>query len=393
MSGRPKVALLIEISRGYERQMSRGIARYARVHGPWDFCLTPGDLEHAMREMQQWGGTGIIARIKTPRIAKAILNSGLPAIALDLPRWELEASRPLSCLSEVVADSVGAARAAAEHFLGRGFHHFAFVGIAGRVWCQRREAAFQQSIRDVGFPVEVYKEPSARHDQVWERERPFLAEWLRRLPKPIGLMACNDERGREVLEACRATEIRVPEDVAVIGVDNDELLCEMANPPLSSVALNAEGTGYRTAALLDRMMRNRLHEPQRLISEALSVVVRRSADMVAIDDPEVAKALRFIYDHATDPIQMEDVVQHVVISRRSLEARFQKAIGRSPHCELQRVRLQRALYVLEKTNLSIPKVAHAVGYNTPNYFIQLFRKEHGISPSSYRRRTRTPDEG
>ena len=151
----------------------------------------------------------------------------------------------------------------------------------------------------------------------WEDEQKALTDWLQQLPRPAGLMACDDCRGREVLEACRTAGIRVPEEMAVIGVDNDELLCELADPPLSSVALNAEAGGYQAAMLLDRMMHGRQCEPARLTVEALHVVTRRSTDIVAIDDPVVAAALRYIHDHAATPIGIGDVVEHVLLSRRA----------------------------------------------------------------------------
>jgi LacI family transcriptional regulator len=392
MSDMPKVALLVETARGYGRQMLRGIVRYARLHGPWGFYITPGDFEQALPKMQQWGGTGIIARIETPRIAKAILDSGLPTIALDLSEKELASGHPLARLSEVASDSHGAAQMAAEHLLARGFREFAYVGIAGRVWSQRREAGFRCSISAAGFTVRTYKPPRSSRQRVWELEQPILAEWLRYLPKPVGVMACNDDRGREVLEACRVAEIQVPEELAVIGVDNDELLCELSDPPLSSVALNAEGVGYRAAALLDRMMRRPLRKPRRLVAHPVHVVTRRSTDVVAIEDPDIAKALGFIHDHAAELIQIQDVVRYVAISRRNLETRFRKLVGRTPHDELQRVRLQRAIRFLVETDLSIPKIAEAVGYNTPSYFIQVFRKEYATTPARYRRHMRASEE-
>ena len=178
MPGMPKVALLIETSRGYGRALLRGIVRYSRLHGPWGFYVTPGDFEQVLPRMKSWGGTGIIARIETPEVARAILASGLPTIALDLSEEESRPDHPLGKLSEVASDSHAAARMAAEHLLERGFRHFAFVGVAGRVWSDRRQQGFSARIREAGLEPRVYDPPRAARDRVWEREQPILARWL-----------------------------------------------------------------------------------------------------------------------------------------------------------------------------------------------------------------------
>ena len=227
------------------------------------------------------------------------------------------------------------------------------------MWSQRREASFRRSITKAGFSVKVYTPPRARQDRQWEREQPILSSWLSNLPRPTGVMACNDD-----------------------------LLAELSDPPLSSVALNAEGTGYRTAALLDQMMRQRLRKPRRLTAKALHVVTRRSTNIGAIDDPEVAAALRFIHSHATEPIQIESIVRHLEISRRSIEMRFHRCLGRTLHAEIHRIRMERARRFLLETDLPIPKVAEAVGCNTPSYFIQVFRAEHDMTPVKFRRQLR-----
>ncbi len=385
----PKVALLVETARGYGRGLLRGIVRYARLHGPWSFYVTPGDFEQAVPKMRQWGGTGIIARIETPRIAKAILETGLPTIALDLSSSQLAAENPLARLSEVASDSRQAAVMAAEHLLERGFSRFGFVGVPGRMWSERREQGFCQRISDGGYDPLVYPLPRNRRDCRWERELERLSRWLSDLPKPIGVMACNDDRGRQVLEACRAAGLLVPEQIAVVGVDNDELLCDLADPPLSSVALNAEAGGYRVAALLDDMMSGRQRGKQSLVVEPLHVVVRRSTDIVALDDADVAAALRFLHDNATAPIGVADVVRHVQMSRRTLEIRFQEAVGRTVHGEIQRVRLERAKQLLTETDLPIPRIAEATGYGSASYLGQVFRQTLGTTPARFRRQIRT----
>ena len=218
----------------------------------------------------------------------------------------------------------------------------------------------------------------------WEREQPALARWLAKLPRPVGLMACNDDRGREVLEACRDAGLRVPEEIAVVGVDNDELLCELADPPLSSVALNAEAGGYRAAALLDRMMRGQSRSRQRLLVEALHVVTRRSTDIVALDDAEVAAALHFIQDHASEPIAVSDIVEEVLISRGA-ELRFRKATGRSILAEIRRVRLERREPLAGRDRTSHLPGRRGLRIRPRSYLAQAFREAFGATPARYRR--------
>ena len=296
----------------------------------------------------------------------------------------------------MASDSFGAARLAAEHLLERGLRHFAYVGVHGRVWSERRREGFSQRVHEAGFEARVYAPPRATRDRDWEREQPVLARWLSELPRPIGLLACDDERGREVLEACRVGGRQVPEEIAVVGVDNDELLCELADPPLSSVALNAEAGGYRAAALLDQMMRARLRgratrtRARRLLIEPLRVVTRRSTDIIAQGDPEIAAALRFLQDHAGELIGVSDVVKRLLISRRALEIRFRQAVGRTIREELERIRLERAKRLLLETDHSIARVAEAAGFHSSSYLAQVFRKSFGQTPARYRMQGRTP---
>lgn len=390
MPGIPKVALLIETARGYGRGLLRGIVRYARLHGPWAFYVTPGDFEQALPKMEQWGGTGIIARIENQRIAETILATGLPLVALDLSDEQLAAGHPLSRVCEVRSDSFRAASMAVDHLLERGFRRFAFVGIAGRVWSRRREEAFCERVRAAGYEPHVYRPPRGRRQREWGREQSIMAEWLRRLPKPTGLMACNDDRGREVLEACRAAGLQVPDEVAVVGVDNDSLLCDLADPPLSSVSLNAERGGFDAAALLDRLMRGRpgRARAQRIVVEPLGVVTRRSTDVMALADRAAARALRFIRENAARPIQVDEVVRHVGRSRRALEIRFRRAVGRSIHAEIQRAHIERVKRLLQETDLAMPKVAEAAGFTSASYFGAVVRRALGMTPAQYRRHVR-----
>jgi LacI family transcriptional regulator len=391
-AGIPKVALLVETSLGYGRAFLRGVVRYARLHGPWAFYITPGDLRQVLPKMEEWGGTGIIARVETLQVAKAVLASGLPVISLDLNQHQLAPDNPLSGLSEVCPDSHKAGRLAAEYLVERGFRHFAFVGVWGDPpWSTRREAGFASRLHEAGLPCHVFPLPQTASNRRWGREQAILGQWLRTLPKPLGLLACDDDRGRQVLEACRAANLQVPEDVAVVGIDNDELLCELSDPPLSSVSLNAERAGYEAAALLDGLMSGRIRQPRRILVEPIRVVTRRSSDVLALDDRQVALALRFIRDNAVRPIGVVDVVRHVGCSRRTLELRFQQTLGRSVNREIQQARLDRAQRLLAETDLSVTRVAEASGFSSSNYLIRLFHHRLGLSPAAYRDKLRHPE--
>ena len=387
MSKMPKVALLVETARGYGREVLHGIVRYARLHGPWAFYVTPGDFAQSLPPMEEWGGTGIIARVETPQVAKAILATRLPVVALDLSETQLATGSPWSRMCQLTSDSEGAVRLAVKHLLEKGLRHFGFVGIAGKIWSDRRQQAFVRQIAEAGYDALAYA--SARRRRLpWGHEQAAISRWLAALPKPVGVLACNDDRGREVLAACRQAKLRVPEEVAVIGVDNDELLCDLSDPPLSSVALGAERAGYEAAALLDDLMAGRVKRARRLVAAALGVVARRSTDVLVHEDPEVAAALRFIHDRAGQPLRVYDVVSNLGDARRSLEIRFRQALGRSIHAEIQRTRLERARQLLLETDLPLPKVARACGFRSPSYLAAVFHRHLGVTPVRYRAHNR-----
>jgi len=387
----PKVVVLVETSLGYGRAFLRGVIRYARLHGPWGLYIAPGHLRQVLPKVQEWGATGIIARIETPQVAKAILGARLPAIALDLTQKQLAKGSPLRRLSEVCPDSHRAGRMAAEHLMERGFLQYAFVGVGGDCpWSERRGQGFAERLGEAGLACRMFPVRGTAPARHWAREQAILGQWLQELPGPVGVLACDDDRGRQVLEACRGAVLQVPEDVAVVGVDNDELLCELSDPPLSSVALNTEKAGYEAAALLGGLMSGRVRKPRRILVEPTHVVTRYSTDILAMGDRPVAIGLRFIRDNANRPIGVVDVVRQVGCSRRALELRFQQVLGRSINREIQQARLQRAKRLLIETDLPIVEIAVAAGFNSLNYLSRFFRRETGLSPTAYRHRLQQP---
>ena len=376
--------MLVETARSFGREFLSGIARYSRHYGPWIFHITPGDFEHAVPKMKQWGGSGIIARIPNERVAKAILSANLPTIALGLTDEQMRRGGPLAHLSEVSSDAVQVARLAMEHLLERQLKHFAYVGVEGRAWSRRRGEAFDEMLRKAGYQPHMYRPPKNTRDRVWERELEIIVHWLRTLPRPIGLFACNDDRGRQVLEACRCGGLRVPEEVAVLGVDNDEVFCELSDPPLSSIALNAESAGYRAAELLDGMIHGRIKEPRRVTVEAVRVATRRSTEVVAVADNDVAEALQFIRREKGRGLSVADVAAEVAVSRRHLERRFRDTVGRTILEEIQMARIEHAKNLLLETKYPISKVGELSGFGSTGYFVQFFHSRVGRTPRKFR---------
>ena len=262
----------------------------------------------------------------------------------------------------------------------------AFCGIPHFNWSKWRGEHFGRLAREAGCKCFVYESAPAA---VGQTEQTRLRAWVRDLPKPIGVFACFDIEAQRLLDACRETNIAVPEEVAVLGVDNDLLLCNLSNPPLSSVIPDARRTGYEAAALLDRMIAGEFVAPEAHLFRPLGIVTRQSTDVLAIPDPDVAAALRLIREHACDGINVEDLLRKVLMSRRVLEERFRRILGRTPHQEIMRVKLARARRLLAETNLPLSGVARQVGFSHEEYLSVVFKRETGQSPRAFRGRCRS----
>jgi len=317
-----------------------------------------------------------------------VLSARVPVIGMDLSEEQLAPGHLLSGISELRPDSHAAGRLAAEHFLERGFRHFAFCGYAGRIWSRRRKEGFCSRLAEAGFSCSVYEPLGHPSEPVWERERPQVIQWLRSLSYPLGLMACNDHRGRQMLEACLVAGLDVPHDIAVVGVDDDRLLCDLSNPPLSSIGFNAEKGGFQAAELLAGLMAGRVRGPQQILVAPIGVTIRFSTDVIAVEDRHVARALRFIRENSRRPIRVGDVVPPSGIGRRALEIRFQRALNRSIHDQIQQTHLEWVSRLLAETDLPLEKVVEHSGFNSLSHLSNVFRRKTGMTLAQYRRHTR-----
>jgi LacI family transcriptional regulator len=381
MPRRPHVALMVETSLVYGRQLLRGIIRYLRSHQPWSVFFELRELGAAPPHwLKDWRGDGIVCRPTSPHLAELFRRKRIPVVNLNDVYSDL--GLPL-----IESDHHAIGRLAAEHLLERGFRHFGFAGFTGHEWARKRREGFAGRLAEAGCSCEVYESPwGGPNAHPWEQEQGRIGQWLRSLRRPAGVMACNDMRGQHVLDACQREHLGVPEEIAVIGVDDDVLLCELCDPPLSSVVPNPERIGYEAAALLDRLMAGEKPPRGEWRIEPLGVTTRQSTDVLAIDDIHVAAAVRYIREHACHGATVRDVLAHVPLSRTILERRFRKYLGRSPQAEIRAVQLKRVQQLLAETDLRLDRIAELAGYDHPEYMSVVFKRQTGQTPGEYRRR-------
>ena len=369
---------MVETSNAYARGLLRGIVSYIREHRRWSLYLSEHNRgDTPPRWLDHWKGHGIIARVENAGIADAVRRVSVPVV-------DVSASRLVPSLPWFETDDGAVAHLAADHLLERGFRNFGYAADGRFNWSKWRCEHFQNCIRTAGHTCFVH-DPGSEGTADAEEQAADLTDWIRDLPKPVGIMACYDLRGQEVLAACRRAGVAVPDEVAVIGVDNDDLLCDLSDPPLSSVIPNTLRTGYEAAKLLDEMMMSgkRVRGETHLIPP-LGIATRQSTDVLAIDDRNVARAVHFIRQHACDGIKVKDVLRAVPHSRTLLESRFKKLLGRTPHEEILRVRLTRVKQLLVETDLSLEQIATRAGFPHVEYLSVAFRREVGLPPSLFR---------
>ncbi len=374
----PNVVLLIETSREFGRSFMYGIARYSRNHGPWAFYKELGGLDRSLPNFARAEVDGVIMR--NPQEYNDLISLNRPAILIIHQEFEK------STFPKVVTDGEKIGRVAAEHFLNKGFQNFAFCGFSEMSWSRERERFFNLRLEEVGCASKSYVQPHSRSRRAWENEKELLVDWIRSLPKPVGILACNDDRGQHVTEACKIAGVCVPADVAILGVDNDVLVCDLSDPPLSSIALNTERAGYEAARLLDDLMSGNAMSGQRILVEPTHVMERQSTNVLAVDDVDVAQAVSFVRENVDRPIQVNDVVQAVATSRRMLERRFRKFLNRSVNEEIKRAKIKRCIQLLSETDLPISQIATTMGFSGVEHISRYFRKAIGMSLSAYRRR-------
>jgi LacI family transcriptional regulator len=381
----PQVAVCVDKARNYGRKVLQGIADYAETVGRWSLYVDPESTgTYSPDWLKNWRGDGILAYVESRATAKRLRASGIPAVEVFGHHLDLK-------LPQVGNDDEAIGRMAAEHLVACRFRHFAFCGYEKELWSERRRAGFEWVLAKKAFPAQRFfsmrRGPTLAEGQ---RDRERLIKWLASLPKPVAIMACSDRHGLRILDACRGLGVAVPEDVAVIGVDNDEEMCRLADPPLSSVRDDARKVGFEAARLLDKLMANprRRAEMFPILIPPLGIAVRRSTEVTAVNDRLIADAMRCIRDQACAGLQVADLLARFNVSRSVLYRRFHDSLNRSPHEEILRVQLERAKRLLDENDFTLEHIAELCGFQHSEYLSVAFKRELGLAPGEFRRQLR-----
>lgn len=381
---RKQVALVIETSSVYGRDLLAGIVRFMRMHDEWSVFLRQRDLwQPPPSWLNDWHGDGIISRATTPKLLEAVAETGVPLVDVTDRRGELGPP-------QVRSDDAAIGRMGAEHLLERGFERFGFCGFKGEAWSKRRQDAFVHFV-DERTRAECFRYNSVWHGRAarsWEHEQQCIVEWMKELTPPFAVMACNDIRGQHVIDACSKLNLAVPEQAAVVGVDDDELLCRVCSPPLSSVIPNAEMVGFRAAETLAQLMNGETPAQPSQVIPPLGVATRQSTDVVAIEDSDVASALRYIRERACRGLTVDEVVRNNPVSRSTLERQVRKYLGRTPQEEIRHAQIRRVKELILTSDLSAETIAGLCGFQHPEYLHVVFKRVTGMTPGEFRRQAK-----
>ena len=377
----PKVALLVETSGIYGRQILDGIARFLRGRHGWSIFVEQRELRATppiWLKHQHW--QGVISRVADPGLARDFQRMGVPVVDLNDLYNDLGFPR-------IISDNPAIGRLGAEHLRERGFRHFGFCGFAGETWSAERREGFVAAVRQMGCDYSIFESPwHGPQVPEWDHDQRNIRRWIRSCPLPVAILACNDVRGQHVLTACAAEGITVPEEVAVVGVDNEETFCALCSPPLSSIVPNPEQIGYEAATLLEKLMVGKKTAQRLILIPPIKVVVRQSTEVLAVADRRLVAAVRYIREHALHGCDVRDILRNGSLSRSSLEQLFRKHLGQTPRQVVRSVQLQRAKNLLAESDFPLGKIAELTGFDHPEYFSVFFKRETGQTPGAFRRK-------
>ncbi len=378
-----KILVLTDFSSGYSRRLLKGIIRYSREVGPWSFQRMPlyfrmmygenGVVEYA----QKWKADAIVAQLRNINIE--LLNS------LQIPIIVQNYRERNKAVSNLTGDYYNTGVMAAKFFLSKGFHNFAFYGYKNAIWSRERGTGFKEEVEKRGHKC-YFMENKNPDNREWVYNHEYLGKWLLSLPKPIALFACDDYYALQISETCNVYNISIPDDISLLGVDNDELLCNISNPPLSSIVLDVENGGYQAGKLLHKLINKEIDEAFNIIVEPLYIEHRISTEKYAVSDKHIQQVLNYIDKNYMNQISVTDLLKEVPLSRRVLEKKFRKATGTSLYQCIQDHKIDHFVRTLLTTDCTLYDAALQAGFDSYKNVSRIFRKYYSISPAEYRKR-------
>lgn len=377
-----KIMILIESSRAFGRNLLKGISQYTRLYGPWEiyrvppFYRDPFGKENALAMIHDWGADGLILREN--KGFKDKIHPDIPTVISS------ESEEYIPGCGHIIGDHEAIGKMAAEHLIQLGFKHFAFCGFDDMYWSRKRCKGFCETVEARGYDVDVYKQPPLSPSLLWEKEQHYIVEWLKTLPVPTGLMACADERSEQILQACKIIGLKIPNEIAIIGADDDELICDMCYPTLSSIAFNTCNVGFKAAELLEKMIKSDPPEAERVVKlQPAHITTRQSTDVFAIDDMIVAHALHYIKNNCHKHLSVDIVADAVFVSRRRLERKFRDTLKISIHQQIVKYRIEKVEQLLIESDLSLSQIASKLDFTNYRQIDRYFKKYKGITPSEF----------
>tara|TARA_B110001469_G_scaffold55995_1_gene53949 strand:+ start:3136 stop:4305 length:1170 start_codon:yes stop_codon:yes gene_type:complete len=379
MSSIPKILLMVESSRESGRKVIAGIADYARQFGPWQFQWQPVGVQGISRKIREGAFDGMLVRDVAD--LGELREANVPCVVFS---YGLKPDAGQVC---VTSDDAAIASTIATDFVRRGFRNFAFVGLRDAPWALNRGRHFEAALQSQGIKSDLFfADAPEMPDRNGQASGRALTQWLRELPKPVALMACNDEVAFRLLKLCGAADIRVPEDCAVVGVDNDPVVCGLSHPPLSSVSIDHHQAGYFAAAALDRMIQGESLEQPVIMARVGALVIRQSSNLIAVDDPAVSKAIRFIQQHDDRRVLVDEVACAAGLNRRALERRFLEHFNQGIQTRCREMRCDHLETLFRERHLSLEQIAFQCGFSESGHLTRFYASVRSETPSSYRKR-------
>jgi len=380
-----KVILLLDFSEQYHKSLLNGIIRYSKEFGPFIFFRMPiyyretvgidGILEWA----KNWGAKGIIGQFHTESEIWKFSRAGISVIAQDF-------EERIKGVPNITGDYHETGKLGAEYFLKKGFKNFAFYGFKSVIWSKERAEGFEKKIKDAGYSVHYFERKKSRSLDMWFYKPSKLSKWLKSLPKPIALMACDDNQGLHITEAARLAGIRIPEEVAVLGVDNDESICVLSDPPLSSINLDVKKGGYEVAKLMQQMIAGKKRSHDNVVVKQTHIITRASTDIFSTNDKHIVNALKYIHLNIDKNLKVYQVLKQVPLSRRALERRFAQITGYPVYKYIYNLRAEKFRQKLLETDMTIAEIAYELGLDDAKNIAEQFKRINGLTPLEYRRK-------